>query len=615
MRRLGACCSRFELLEHAWDYEYDNRLRTLSTPTSGCSARRSTSPSAPTRSRPCAAPDIAFARRTERARLGPRPGHADLHDRDGRLACGPRRVPVLQLRADLNETVNDNLRSRLGEVQGLVATIDAPAGYNFAFGDEDETFVQVLRPNGTVIYFTQAAGDDPLVTAAEILLPAPRPVEPERSTPPNLKAGRALVAPPDESTDLAVAVGATPTTATRRLRLATLLLIGGSIAPLPASLAGYRGGSALRPVERMRRRAAEISAGDPGERLPVPPTDDELGRLGTTLNEMLERLEAAIERERRFVDDASHELRTRSPSTGPSRSWPCATARTRTAYVRRSARRSRRWTAWSRWPRRCWWSRARGGRPGAAREPAHVGDLFETLAQRFRRPRRDREPRHRDGRGGGADRERRPVAPRAGADRTGRQRAPPRRRRGSAVGRGARRLGRDPRDRRGRRLPEDFIAHAFERFSRADAARGRGGAGLGLAIVDTIARAHGAARRHATDLRAARTCRSRYQPLPCRVRRSFAFVPAMIAASVCTVPAFADITRNEASTEAGHRCGAGSTRTREPATSAWRCSMKGRLHHRRHGRAACQFFKVMLMSPVRARTASRTGRSPPTRSR
>ena len=38
--------------------------------------------------------------------------------------------------------------------------------------------------------------------------------------------------------------------------------------------------------------------------------DDELGRLGTTLNEMLGRLEAAIERERRFVDDASHELRT-----------------------------------------------------------------------------------------------------------------------------------------------------------------------------------------------------------------------------------------------------------------------------------------------------------------
>jgi signal transduction histidine kinase len=40
-------------------------------------------------------------------------------------------------------------------------------------------------------------------------------------------------------------------------------------------------------------------------------------------------------------------------------------------------------------------------------------------------------------------------------------------------------------------FPEEFVAFAFERFSRADRARGRGGAGLGLAIVDAIARAHG----------------------------------------------------------------------------------------------------------------------------
>jgi signal transduction histidine kinase len=44
---------------------------------------------------------------------------------------------------------------------------------------------------------------------------------------------------------------------------------------------------------------------------------------------------------------------------------------------------------------------------------------------------------------------------------------------------------------RGAGLPDDFIDHAFERFSRADVARARGGSGLGLAIVDSIARAHG----------------------------------------------------------------------------------------------------------------------------
>ena len=93
--------------------------------------------------------------------------------------------------------------------------------------------------------------------------------------------------------------------------LAKLLLIGGPMALLLASLAGYWvAGSALRPVDAMRRRAAEISAHDPGARLPVPEARDELSRLGETLNEMLARLEQALARERRFVDDASHELRT-----------------------------------------------------------------------------------------------------------------------------------------------------------------------------------------------------------------------------------------------------------------------------------------------------------------
>ena len=68
---------------------------------------------------------------------------------------------------------------------------------------------------------------------------------------------------------------------------------------------------ALRPVERYRRRAEEIAAGAQTLRLEVPDgRDDEVTRLGHTLNDMLGVLEEAVERERRFVDDASHELRT-----------------------------------------------------------------------------------------------------------------------------------------------------------------------------------------------------------------------------------------------------------------------------------------------------------------
>jgi len=68
---------------------------------------------------------------------------------------------------------------------------------------------------------------------------------------------------------------------------------------------------ALRPVERYRRRAEEIAAGARSLRLEVPEDrDDEVIRLGHTLNDMLTVLEEAVERERRFVNDASHELRT-----------------------------------------------------------------------------------------------------------------------------------------------------------------------------------------------------------------------------------------------------------------------------------------------------------------
>src|SRR5262249_56986966 len=70
------------------------------------------------------------------------------------------------------------------------------------------------------------------------------------------------------------------------------------------------GGRRRARVEGMGRRAAGIWAETPGEGLPVPPTRDEVARLGETLNEMLARLEGGLQRERAFVADAGHELRT-----------------------------------------------------------------------------------------------------------------------------------------------------------------------------------------------------------------------------------------------------------------------------------------------------------------
>jgi signal transduction histidine kinase len=69
-------------------------------------------------------------------------------------------------------------------------------------------------------------------------------------------------------------------------------------------------GAALRPVESMRRRAAALSGSGTELRLPQPEGDDEIARLGRTLNDLLARVEETMERERAFVSTAGHELRT-----------------------------------------------------------------------------------------------------------------------------------------------------------------------------------------------------------------------------------------------------------------------------------------------------------------
>jgi signal transduction histidine kinase len=69
-------------------------------------------------------------------------------------------------------------------------------------------------------------------------------------------------------------------------------------------------GRTLRPVEDIRRRVASITDEDLGQRVPVPASGDEVSRLATTMNQMLERLQESSRRQREFVADASHELQS-----------------------------------------------------------------------------------------------------------------------------------------------------------------------------------------------------------------------------------------------------------------------------------------------------------------
>ena len=101
------------------------------------------------------------------------------------------------------------------------------------------------------------------------------------------------------------------------------LLIGvPALLAVVAALAWVLVGLVLRPVARLRRGAAEISGTVAGRRLPVPAAQDELHRLATTLNDMLDRLDASTTRQRAFVADAAHELRS-----------PLASARTQLEVV------------------------------------------------------------------------------------------------------------------------------------------------------------------------------------------------------------------------------------------------------------------------------------------
>jgi signal transduction histidine kinase len=95
-----------------------------------------------------------------------------------------------------------------------------------------------------------------------------------------------------------------------RLLGVTLLVIYPVLVLGMAVMAWRVVGATLRPVEELRRGAASITDRAGADRLPVPPGQDEIARLAATLNDMLARLEAGRLRQRAFVADAAHELRS-----------------------------------------------------------------------------------------------------------------------------------------------------------------------------------------------------------------------------------------------------------------------------------------------------------------
>jgi two-component system OmpR family sensor kinase len=177
---------------------------------------------------------------------------------------------------------------------------------------------QVLDSDGRVLSFSPSLGPNPLLAPARAQQALTAPVRQDvgRLLPINDRPLRAyataLAATQNRrAAVLVVAVRRDHRDEALRELLAQLAVAGFGALVVTAVVGYLLARLALKPVERYRAQSADIIAGATGVRLDVPPDrDDEVTRLGHTLNTMLAALESALDTERRFVNDASHELRT-----------------------------------------------------------------------------------------------------------------------------------------------------------------------------------------------------------------------------------------------------------------------------------------------------------------
>jgi signal transduction histidine kinase len=230
------------------------------------------------------------------------------------------------LQRSLLRAIDDSARQRATDVAALVDTGQLSDPIPVAGGT---AAVQVIDAQHRVR--AASAGGDHLVPMLE-----PGDVA-------SVRAGRALfldggrlglsdplrvvgarAGPHDDPQTVLVAISTVE--ASGSLRVVELaLLVGAPLLLLGFGVAcWFLVGSALRPVASLRQGAEEITGARAARRLPVPAADDEVRRLAVTLNGMLDRLERSSSRQRAFVSDAAHELRT-----------PLASARTQLEVARK----------------------------------------------------------------------------------------------------------------------------------------------------------------------------------------------------------------------------------------------------------------------------------------
>ncbi len=231
-----------------------------------------------------------------------------------------------QLRADVDVTIERDLRMRADQLSGLLirSPISELTTTHAEDLEPDETIAQILTPAGQVVAASSFA-DVRLLTPEQLQIAGNRELFVDRPGDTKLDESLRVFASPVHARGETYIVVVTDSLDERAQTLASTL--GVEIVGLGAALVASCGvgywvaGLALRPVEALRQRAAAISGDDLAdgtrEPLPVSPVADEIGRLGRTLNDMLDRIgraqaaqREALEQQRQFLADASHQLRT-----------------------------------------------------------------------------------------------------------------------------------------------------------------------------------------------------------------------------------------------------------------------------------------------------------------
>lgn len=403
---------------------------------------------------------------------------------------------TLRLRAELENAVDAGLRSRAETLLAALDPADPSLGPVDPLAEEDEAFTQLLATNGTVVESSPILEGRPLLPPTTVrVLSGPAFLERTVPTAEEPVPARILALPAGGG--LVVVVASSLEEQREAVAaLVGLLAVGGPLALAVATVVVWLlTGWAFRPVERMRTEAEAVSMTEPDRRLTVPSTRDEVAGLAGSLNRMLDRLEEALDRERRFVDDASHELRT--PVAALKAELELAMSRSRTKEELESA--VRRAAADSEALARLTEDLLVLARADRGRLPVRPGavDLDEVIDEV------ERALSHRASEAGVTVERRVDAAPPARVDPVRLRQAlsnlldnavrhtPP----GGRVRLTAWRVDGtvvlEVAD-TGPGFRAETLAHPFEPFARATTARGReGGAGLGMTIVRAVVEAHG----------------------------------------------------------------------------------------------------------------------------